>query len=148
MPSGVYVRVKENRGCFKKGIIPWNKGIKINRKKYPNIGHLIPHSYKTRKKMSKNHSKCWLGRKHSEETKNKLRGENSVFWKGEDAGYGAMHDWVRKEKGVPQKCDLCGTIEKRRYHWANKNHKYRRILSDYFRACVPCHKKYDKKNNR
>ena len=33
------------------GRIPWNKGIKIDRKKYPNIGHFKKHNNETRKKM-------------------------------------------------------------------------------------------------
>lgn len=74
----------------------------------------------------------------------KDRGEKSVHWKGEDALYGTKHDWVYSRKGSPQKCEHCGTTEKRMYHWANISGKYLRDLSDWKRLCVPCHSKFDK----
>ena len=38
---------------FKKGHITWNKNIKIDRDKYPTMGHFQKHIAKTKKKMSK-----------------------------------------------------------------------------------------------
>lgn len=38
---------------FKKGQVPWNKGIKIDKEKYPNYGHQKPHSNKTKETFSK-----------------------------------------------------------------------------------------------
>ena len=70
-------------------------------------------------------------------------GNKNPNWKGEKVGYGGMHEWVAKCKGKPKKCELCGTRKKRRYNWANKDHKYRRKIKDYIRLCVPCHRKYD-----
>ncbi len=40
---------------FQKGHTPWLKGKKVNRAKYPKIGHIIKHSRKTKEKMSANH---------------------------------------------------------------------------------------------
>lgn len=77
----------------------------------------------------------------------KISGENSGMWKGDNVGNGALHDWVRRHKGTPNKCEMCGTAEKRKYHWANIDHKYRRVLGDYIRLCVPCHREYDEQNN-
>lgn len=70
-------------------------------------------------------------------------GKNSKNWKGNKATYSSLHDWVERHLGKPSKCEHCGTTEKRMYHWANKSHKYKRILSDWIRLCVPCHKRYD-----
>lgn len=65
-------------------------------------------------------------------------------WKGEKASYHAVHAWVYRHRGRPQKCEHCGTTEDRAYHWANKSKKYKRELSDWIRLCVPCHSKHDK----
>lgn len=64
-------------------------------------------------------------------------------WKGENASMVAIHAWVRRHRGIPQKCEHCGTTDASVYHWANKSHKYYRDLSDWIRLCVPCHSKYD-----
>lgn len=76
---------------------------------------------------------------------NKLpRREEHYEWKGDRVGYDALHRWVYKELGRPLLCDLCGdNTSERMYHWANRSGLYRRDLSDWMRACVPCHKKYD-----
>ena len=73
------------------------------------------------------------------------RGEKSTSWKVCEATYSSIHDWVRYWKGNPDQCEKCGTNEKRKYkyHWANIDHKYRRVLDDYIPMCVSCHKIYD-----
>jgi hypothetical protein len=53
--------------------------------------------------------------------------------------YRYLHTWVQRKLGTPQKCEICGTTEDRRYHWANKSGEYRRDLTDWRRLCVPCH---------
>jgi len=40
---------------FKKGHIPWNKGMKMDRKEYPNAGFSGPHTKKTKRYLSKIH---------------------------------------------------------------------------------------------
>lgn len=40
-------------------------------------------------------------------------------------------------------CSVCGTIESKRYDWANIDHTYKRILEDYIRMCRKCHFSYD-----
>ena len=96
-----------------------------------------------REHMRKVHKgqKPWnTGKKRPEMT-----GENHFAWKGNEVGYHALHTWVERRLGKPQCCDLCGTIEKRRYHWANKSGKYKRKITDWIRLCVPCHGIYDKR---
>ena len=66
-------------------------------------------------------------------------------WKGDNASYSAIHKWIRKYKGKPQKCEFCGKEKTtpRSIHWANKDHKYSRNRDDWMMACLPCHAKYD-----
>jgi hypothetical protein len=116
-------------------------------------------SEENRKKMSEGqlrrfaNSPTWNKGKHlSEETKRKISlakigrfcGENHPRWKGDDIGYAGIHDWIEKEKGKPSKCDICETTEAKKFEWCNKNHKYKRNLSDWFRACTRCHRRHDK----
>lgn len=114
----------------------------------------------TGKKLTKEHaeniSKSLKGRiitwnkKLSESAKgnkNADKGEEHVNWKGDDVGYGAIHSWVRRWKGKPSCCEVCGTKHTKRYEWANIDHQYRRVLEDYISMCVKCHKRYDRDNN-
>lgn len=74
-------------------------------------------------------------------------GELNHTWKGDEVGYRALHSWVERNLGRPQKCEHCGDTNKKRYHWANKSREYKRELSDWLRLCVACHKKYDAPTN-
>lgn len=53
--------------------------------------------------------------------------------------YRMLHYWVEKQLGRPQHCVICGTTEKRRYHWANISGEYKKDKNDWRRLCVPCH---------
>ena len=108
---------KGNKICI--GRIPWNKG----------------------KKGLQKHSEEWK-RKMSIAT----RGSKNHFWKGDSAGYSAIHKWVISHKGKPQICEFCGAKDKK-ISWANINHKYRRVLKDYIALCCSCHIKYDLRHN-
>lgn len=94
---------------------------------HPLFGKKLPDWW--RKKISDNHAD--------------LSGDKSPTWKGDDVGYYGVHDWIYKEKGSPKKCELCKTTTANKYHWANRDHKYRRDINDWLRLCVPCHKKHD-----
>ena len=87
--------------------------------------------------------------KQSEEFKRKcserMRDERHRCWKGDAVGYDALHTWVSRKLGKPQKCAHCGTEQQRWYHWANVSGEYRRDLNDWLRLCVPCHSRFDKK---
>lgn len=73
-----------------------------------------------------------------------IREEKNNMWKGDEAGYFAIHLWVTNRLGRPQLCEHCGTTTAKKFEWANKSHEYKRDLNDWIRLCVPCHKKYDK----
>jgi hypothetical protein len=71
----------------------------------------------------------------------KASGEESVFWKGDEVGYSALHAWVRKVLGTPKECWECGTTTAGRYEWANVSGEYKREVGDWARLCVSCHRK-------
>ena len=71
--------------------------------------------------------------------------EKSWAWKGDKVGKSALHDWIKKHLGRPDKCEHCKAINNKKFQWANKSQKYRRILSDWIRLCSTCHAKYDYK---
>lgn len=103
---------------FKKGQASWNKG-------------------------TKGIIKSWSkGKKFPE-----WQGANNPAWKGTNVGLSALHDWVARHKRKTQKCEHCKTTTAKKFEWANKDHKYRRILSDFILLCTRCHRKYDIKYN-
>lgn len=79
-----------------------------------------------------------------------FKGESNWNWKGDDVGYRAMHRWVEKWKGKPDTCEKCGQsgLNGHKIHWANISHTYCRVLDDWIRLCVKCHKTYDKVNKQ
>lgn len=101
------------RTHFKKGLSPWNKGLKTG---------LVP---KTAFKPNDP----------------RLVGKNSKQWKGDNVSYVGLHLWVRKHKGIPQKCENCSSVKN--LQWANKSHEYKRDLEDWLSLCRSCHMKYD-----
>ncbi len=76
---------------------------------------------------------------------NVVRGEAHSFWKGDNCGYDALHDWVYKKLGRPTECELCHTSEGR-IEWANKSHEYKRELDDWLMLCRFCHRKHDREH--
>lgn len=83
------------------------------------------------------------GKKHP-----KISGFRNHMWRGMKASYHSIHEWVVRNKGTPDKCKRCrkSGLKGREIHWANKDHKYRRILSDWIRLCSKCHGIYDNEN--
>lgn len=72
-----------------------------------------------------------------------LKGEENPTWKGNDAGYAAIHKWVSRWKGKPSKCENCKTTTAKKFEWCNTDHQYRRNLDDWIRMCTTCHREYD-----
>lgn len=120
------------------------------RKKLSESHKGIKPSKKTKAKMSKiarerGFGKWMKGRILSDSTKKKMsrKGAQNPAWKGGNVGYFALHSWVSRELGRPNKCEHCDTTEVRSYDWANKSGEYKRDLSDWIRLCRPCHRRYD-----
>lgn len=105
---------------------------------------------KRTRKQIQNISRGAKGKKRSlearENIRNGHRGKRNYLWKGEKAGYRAKHHWIESERGKPHFCEHCkkSDLKHRQYHWANKSRKHKRILSDWIRLCVKCHKIYDR----
>jgi hypothetical protein len=84
-----------------------------------------------------------------------LRGEKNIAWKGDGVGYDALHRWLGKVLGKPQKCDNKNCKYPRldarnklmqspkRYEWANLSREYKRIKEDWIRLCPSCHRLFD-----
>lgn len=94
------------------------------------------------------------GNKRSEETKRKIglafKWKKHPAWKGKNASYYAIHIWVNRWKGTPNTCEQCGKtgLKRQQIHWANIDHKYRRVLDDYIRLCAKCHGEFDKSDGK
>lgn len=69
--------------------------------------------------------------------------EKSSSWLGEDAGYFAKHNWIRRYYGSAKECERCHTDKKKRFEWANISGKYYRIREDFISLCVDCHRSFD-----
>lgn len=108
------------------------------------MGHCV--SEETRKKMSESHS----GKPHPWALGKPINiGNSNPNWKGNKAGYRALHYWVERQLGKAKSCVQCGLSEipkgfKRYFGWANKSHRYERDIKDWMQLCMPCHKNYDK----
>jgi len=79
--------------------------------------------------------------------KRNQRGPANHMWKGDDAGYQALHLRVEAARGKPQKCMRCGVSGPGRYEWANLTGEYADV-NDYARMCLPCHRGYDADRRR
>lgn len=65
------------------------------------------------------------------------------MWKGDEAGYKALHLRVKAERGRPSRCGACEEDDPNgRYEWANLTGDYANVY-DYVRLCVTCHRRVD-----
>jgi len=157
----------------KKGRPSWNKGIKIDRKKYPNFGRFGSHSPSAKKKMLEALQK-WRDRTSIEEqniarTKghakaiatglsrgsykgnHKMIKELNYSWKGDKASYSSKHKWIQKHWQKTGVCEICGKSPKphgnRKWgtEWHSKDGEYNREdRTTWLELCKPCHKIQDK----
>ena len=133
MPKGI-PKNGINKGWFKKGKTSWIKG------KHPIAWN------KGLKGRQKNHNISGLKAGWNKGLKMpKITGEKNYQWKGDKVSYRALHKWVIKNLGKAQKCKHCGKEKTtaKSIQWANKDHKYKRNLTNWIALCASCHKKYD-----
>jgi hypothetical protein len=84
-----------------------------------------------------------LGIKSRKAAKREQRTNKNASWKGDSAGYQAMHRRLDAMYGRPQTCAVCHTSEPGRwYEWASLSKHYS-DPKDYKRMCRKCHRAYD-----
>lgn len=81
--------------------------------------------------------------------------EKSRNWKGKNAGYVAIHTWLKKKVGKATKCSNpnCSYPKPvkyrkpiqnpKRFEWASISRKTKRDTKDWVELCPSCHRKYD-----
>jgi hypothetical protein len=74
------------------------------------------------------------------------RGAANTSWKGDEAGYAALHKRVEVARGLPDHCAF-DTMHTGRFEWANMIGHYEDI-DDYVSLCVSCHRRYDAARRR
>lgn len=159
---------KECSDLYKIGKSTWNKGIKIDRNKYPNYGHFKKHSeaVKTIMKQALDNWKKTVGEDIVKETLRKgqrnaikkamengsLKGtlgkkkELSATWLGDKATYNSKHRWIQKNWQKTGICQKCGKITqpfgKRKWgtEWHNIDNNYdREDKNSWIEVCPMCH---------
>ena len=95
------------------------------------------------------------GSKHTEVSKNKISAslrdmtaEQARRWKGQKAGYHAVHIWLTEHYDKGDSCEECGTTEASRLEWANISGEYFREREDYRVLCPSCHRLMDNRKRR
>lgn len=73
-------------------------------------------------------------------------GEKNGMWKGDEAGYEAIHSWVRKRKIKPLLCERCN--KRKSFDLANISGKYLRDIEDFEYLCRKCHMDSDGRNDK
>ena len=74
------------------------------------------------------------------------KNENHTQWKGDKAGYQAIHAWIRKNKIKPATCESCA--KKTDYlDIANISGLYKRDVDDFEYLCRKCHMDSDGRND-
>ena len=119
------------------------------------VGHEV--SAETRAKISaalRGRKPVWTGKPRSAEHRAHLSaalrgnvhtngiGEDHPNWKGQQAGYMAKHNWIRRKCGSAAQ-NQCQHCQQPAREWANVSGEYRRELGDYIPLCRSCHIAFD-----
>ena len=59
------------------------------------------------------------------------------MWKGDSAGYHAIHEWIRRRKKKPDTCENCKNASP--MDLANISQEYHRDINDFEWLCRKCH---------
>lgn len=81
--------------------------------------------------------KAWNDGKTHEEDERIAGGEFHYEWKGDKVGYGALHDWIRKQLTQAQTCRDCNQPKK--LDLSNISGQYKRDATDWEWLCKSCH---------
>lgn len=105
------------------------------------IGAIAPKGYKVQNILQR-----YLPERRSAAKRNQ-KGEANHMWKGDNAGYQALHLRVDSVRGKPMRCDWCESTGEWRYEWANLTGNYTDVY-DFVRLCQSCHRTYDAKRRK
>jgi hypothetical protein len=87
----------------------------------------------------------FFGKTHTPEVRERIRksklSEKNPNWKGDDAGYFAIHIWVKARKKSDGFCERCH--KKKVLDLANISGEYKRDLDDWEYLCRKCHMEGD-----
>ncbi|NCN26004.1 hypothetical protein GW915_00360 [bacterium] len=147
----------------------WNKGVAVDRAKYPNMGHMAKHSAEALEKIAvanrrnaKKHDRDFYVRNQElaiasglvrGSYKNNGAGakEKNGMWLGDGAAYNSIHRWIQanwKKIGI---CSKCGGRPRpfgiRRWgtEWHNVDGEYDRNRPEtWVEVCKRCHNLLDK----
>lgn len=142
-------KIAEEIECCRDTISKWLKLFEIPIRSISEIRKGTKHSEETKKKISVAHN----GLKHSEETKKKMSdikislnliNEKNHNWKGDDVGYSALHQWLKRNKPKSKVCEICGG--KKKLDLASKTHEYTRNFDEYQWLCRSCHSIQDSRH--
>jgi hypothetical protein len=103
-------------------------------------------SLSNRKKLSDSSKRMWRTKDMTDRNRKVSEsrlGPKHPLWKGDEAGYGAMHEWIDNNMPKPEKCS-CGSVKKLEAHNLSKN--YLRDFSDWVWVCRSCHNKLEGKD--
>lgn len=114
----------------------------------PKIG--FKHSEESKEKMrgKRPFSKPWnKGKKDLTPSWNKgKKGKESHLWKGDETKYEGKHTHLRRTFGSAKDhpCMMCnGKNLKGRMEWANVSGLYKRELIDWITLCLGCHRQFE-----
>lgn len=105
------------------------------------INAIAPKGYKVQNVLQRH-----LPERRSAIKRNQFGAANSS-WRGDEAGYQALHLRVDSARGKPMRCDWCEDTNGSRYEWANLTGDYTNVW-DFVRLCVSCHRTYDAKRRK
>lgn len=76
----------------------------------------------------------------------KNKGSKHGLWKGNAAGYSAVHRWVRRNKPKPDYCEICH--KRADVDLANITGVYKRDFNNWMYQCHECHMQWHYDNTR
>lgn len=71
-----------------------------------------------------------------------IKNGRAPWFKGDAAGYRAIHTYLSKHFPKSGVCDECGKASRTEYALI-KGREYSRLREDYRELCKPCHNRYD-----
>ena len=112
---------------------PWNKGIKVDRKKYPKMGLFGHHSKETKLKMSISRKGKKLSVEHKKKISESLKGKKSYSWKDGRSNNNIYRSWLKNKRNRVLKRIKVKLGTHTFGDWENLKKQYNNI-------CPCCHK--------